>query len=250
MAAAPARRLQRVADSTAVSVQLPLALTLRTHSSFDNFIAGGNRELVAQLRRLANADDATLFIAGGASAGKTHLLEASCRAADVHARAAVYVPLALHAELTPSVLEDLDACALICIDDIERVAGNAAWEQALFALYERARARQRVWIVSGRHKPAQCGFVLRDLANRLQTGLVYSVHSLTEDADKRALIAQRARERGLLLAEDAVDYLFTRYARDLGALLALLERIDRESLAQQRRLTIPFLRALLEGRTP
>lgn len=229
-----------------MSVQLPLALGLRAHSSFDNFSAGANRELVAQLHRsAATARDMVLFIAGNAGVGKTHLLEASCRAADAAGRAAVYVPLALKAELAPTLLDELETRDVICLDDIDKVAGDREWEQALFGLYERARARACVWIATATHKPAQIDFALRDLANRLQTGLVYSLHALA-DTDKIAVVKTRATERGLPLSEEAVQYLLARYPRDLPALLAFLERIDRESMAQQRRLTIPFLRSLLE----
>ena len=229
-----------------MSVQLPLALGLRAHSSFDNFSAGGNRELVAQLHcSAATARDAVLFIAGNVGVGKTHLLEASCRAADAAGRAAVYVPLALKAEFAPTLLEGLETRDVICLDDIDEVAGDRGWEQALFGLYERARARACVWIATAVHKPAQIDFGLRDLANRLQTGLVYSLHALA-DTDKIAVVKTRATERGLSLSEEAAQYLLARYPRDLPALLALLERIDRESLAQQRKLTIPFLRSLLE----
>lgn len=232
-----------------MSVQLPLALTLRAHSSFDNFSPGSNRELVARLRHSAvNDRDALLFVAGSVGVGKTHLLEASCRAADAAGRTAAYVPLALKAELAPTLLDGLETRDLICVDDIDRVAGDREWEQALFGLYERARAHACVWVATAAHKPAQIDFALRDLANRLQTGLVYSLHALA-DADKMAVVQARAVARGLSLGEEAAQYLLARYPRDLPALLALLERIDRESLAQQRRLTIPFLRSLLESPT-
>ena len=44
---------------------------------------------------------------------------------------------------------------------------------------------------------------------------------------------------------EALDYLLRRVDRDLGSLTALLDRLDRASLAAQRRVTVPFLRGLL-----
>jgi DnaA family protein len=60
-------------------------------------------------------------------------------------------------------------------------------------------------------------------------------------------LVDRARARGLALEGPALDYLFRRVGRDLATLTALLDRLDRESLAAQRRLSVPFLREVLEG---
>jgi DnaA family protein len=49
--------------------------------------------------------------------------------------------------------------------------------------------------------------------------------------------------------EAAIDWLLTRSSRDLSDLSAIFERLDRASLAAQRRLTVPFLRDVL-GQLP
>src|SRR5690606_24248638 len=56
---------------------------------------------------------------------------------------------------------------------------------------------------------------------------------------------QRARRRGWALEEPALEWLLRRVGRDLGGLTALLDRLDRASLAAQRRITVPFLRQVL-----
>ena len=51
--------------------------------------------------------------------------------------------------------------------------------------------------------------------------------------------------RGLALDAPALEWLLTRTGRDLGSLVRVLDRLDRESLAAKRRLTVPFLRGVL-----
>ena len=237
--------------SAAPRRQLALNLRLRDASSFENFHAGPNRELVDHLvRAVAGLGAGTpvraatwVYLWGEAGSGKSHLLEAACRAAQTRDRTAAYVPLRERATLTPALLEDLDQAALVCVDDIDAVAGDADWERALFALYERLRARGGLLLVAGRVAPAGLGIHLPDLASRLAAGHVYALQPLA-DADKSAALRARARSRGLEMGEEVAAYLLARYPRDLHSLFALLERLDAAALAAQRRLTIPFVRAV------
>ena len=68
-----------------------------------------------------------------------------------------------------------------------------------------------------------------------------------DDAGRGTVLRERAIRRGLVLDEAAIDWLLTRTGRDLGGLLALLEQLDRESLAAKRRITVPFLKRVLES---
>lgn len=229
--------------------QLPLVLALHGQPGFNNFHPGRNQELLARLRALAQsqrpaATAPLLFIWGGAGVGKTHLLQAAARQTALRA---AFVPLDAPG-LTPAVFEQLEGADLVCIDALERIAGARAWELALFNLYERiagerAQGRGAALIVAARANPRALPFALPDLATRLSQGLTYELHDLA-DADKRAVLCRRARERGLDLPAAVADYLLARYARDMHALMDLLDRIDRAALAHRRRLTVPFIRSL------
>jgi DnaA family protein len=67
------------------------------------------------------------------------------------------------------------------------------------------------------------------------------------DDDKREVLRQRANQRGILLGDDVLNWLFTHTARDLGMLLNLLERMDVHSLSQKRKVTIPLIKSILQG---
>ena len=230
--------------------QLALNLKLRDASSFENFFVGRNREAVERLRHsvrdLATAPQkpaSWLYLWGENGCGKTHLLEAACRAAQSAGLTSIYVPLAEKTAISPALLEDVEQTALVCVDDIARIAGDAVWEAALFALYERLRAQGSMLVVAASAGPMALGLKLPDLATRLAAGLVYQLQPLS-DEEKIAALRLRAERRGMEMGEDVAHYLLTRYPRDLHSLFALLDKLDTATLAAQRRLTIPFLRGL------
>jgi len=230
--------------------QLALNLRLRDASSFENYFVARNREAVEHLQRAVQglggaprAPASWLYLWGEPGTGKTHLLEAACRAAQEQGQAPLYVPLADKADITPALLEDIEQVPLVCVDDVDAIAGDTAWEAALFALYERLRAHGGMLVLAARTSPAGIGLKLADLATRLTAGLVYQLQPLS-DAEKIAALRLRAQRRGLQMTEEVANYLLTRFPRDMHSLFALLDRLDTATLAAQRRLTIPFLRDL------
>lgn len=244
-----------------MSRQLALNLRLKDASSFGNFLAGPNREAMEQLRAAvvqaatqANAKPAMIYLWGAEGAGKTHLLQAACRLAQELGVAPVYIPLAEVVALAPSLLEGLEETSLVCLDDVERIAGRAEWEAALFSLVERRRSTGGMLAVAASAPPDRLGLKLPDLASRLAWGTTYAMQPLS-DAQKLEAVQLRARHRGFEMPEDVASYILSRYPRDLVSLFSLLDRIDEAALAQQRRVTIPFLRQLEEtgrenGRAP
>lgn len=226
-----------------VHPQLPLGLRLGDHARFRNFFAGPNAELLAVLRALPEGEGPRLIYCSGApGTGKSHLLQATCAAAREQGRSAWYLPL--EPRLSSAVLEGLDQQELLCLDDLQRVAGHAAWEEALFHLYNRVREQGGALLVAGNGRPEELGLGLPDLVSRLHWGLLYRLQEL-DDAERLAALQLRAASRGLDLPADTGDYLLRRCPRDLPALFELLDRLDVASLAAQRRLTIPFVRSVL-----
>lgn len=231
--------------------QLALDLQLKESASFENYVAGANREPLAHLRasvqalaRGAPPPERLLYLWGENGCGKTHLLQAACRLAQERAvPRCAYVPLALAHELAPPILEGLEAAALVCVDDVHCIRGEATWETALFRLCESLRAGAGMLVVAAQTNPASLRLGLPDLAARLGWGLVYQLQVLS-DSEKIAAIRLRARNRGLQISEQVAAYVLRRYPRDARSLFEWLDRIDRASLARQRRITIPFLRAL------
>jgi len=219
--------------------QLPLDIGLRDSASYENFIAVGNDEAVHALRGAA----AQVYLWGEHGCGKTHLLQAACHAVSAVGRVAIYVPLAEHARLEPALLEDVEGLDLVCMDDLDAIAGQRQWEQVLFTLCDRMAAAGARTLVSASAPPRALGLVMPELVTRLGRGLVYQMHPL-DDAGRRAALQLRADRRGFELPDEVVDYVLNRYPRDMRGLFELMDRLDRASLAHGRRITVPFLREL------
>jgi DnaA family protein len=226
--------------------QIPLRLQLRPSALFSNFIVSYQQELIDQLKLMASGSQpAQLYCWGSVGSGKTHLLQACCRHADELARTAAYLPLQDSLELPPELLQGWEHYQLVCVDDIDAVAGHAAWEEALFHLYNRLREQGGHWLASAAVAPARLTIALPDLVSRLSAGPVYQLQTL-DDEQSLAAMRLRARQRGFELPEETGRYLLRRLPRDLPALMTLLERLDTASLAAQRKLTVPFVKSVLD----
>ncbi len=226
--------------------QLALGLHLRASARFSSFVPAGHSELVAQLQRLAGGGPPNqLYCWGGPGSGKTHLLQACCRYADAAARSAAYLCLRDKRELQPGVLNGWETFQLVCLDDIDALAGDNAWEESLFHLYNRLADRGNQLLVSAAVAPAQLAIGLPDLASRLSGSLVYQLHALNDEQSLEAM-RLRARQRGFELPPETGRYLLRRLPRDLPALLLLLEQLDTASLAAQRKVTVPFVKSVLK----
>jgi DnaA family protein len=227
--------------------QLPLGWRWPAQQRFDTFHVGENRAEVALLRAAACEDgQAWVFVSGVAGCGKTHLLIAACNAAESVERRAQYVPLRTLAGERAAIVRGLGGCELLALDDVDALAGDREAEHALFDLYNRCRAEGASLLFSAANVAPQVGFTLPDLVSRLSMCTQAPLKAL-DDAQRREVLRERAEARGFTLDDAVLDFLFNRYARDLGSLTTLLDRIDRESLAAKRRVTVPFLRGLLGG---
>jgi len=226
--------------SEAGNRQLPLTLRYPPDQRLDTFV-GAPEGAIAQLHAWAVEPGSDwLYLAGPPGAGKTHLSLAACAAAEAAGRRPVYVPLKSAAGRLGAALADIDA-PLLVLDGLECVAGNRDDEVALFDAHNRLRAAGATLLYTATAAPDALGLALPDLRSRLGLCTRLSLAPLDEGA-RRQVLAMRAQRRGLVLDEAALDWLFARLGRDLGTLTVALDRLDRASLAAQRRITVAFLR--------
>ncbi len=231
----------------AAGQQLPLEIGLREEQDLEGFVAGDNAFALATVREMAlGAGEQQVFLWGPAGAGKSHLLQGACLAASRRGEQTAHLPLARLADLGAGVLEGLEAMSLVCVDDVDAIAGRRVWEEGLFGLVNRVRDAGGRLIFAAGCPPGDLGIGLPDLVSRLGWGPVFRVAPL-DDAHKLEALAQRARARGLELPAEVGSYLIRRYPRDPRALFDLLERLDTASMAAQRRLTVPFVKSVLES---
>lgn len=222
--------------------QLPLGIGLKDSATFENFLPTGNELL---LEALQSGNDDTVYLWGPAGSGKTHLLQAVSHASATKGEAPAYLPFADLVELSPAILEGLEQQAVITVDDVHLVAGRSDWEEALFHLYNRVREAGHRIVVSATAPPNESGIKLPDLVTRLGWGPIFRLESL-DDTGKRHALQLRANLRGMTLTDEVSEYLLRRCPRDMGSLFSLLDRLDQASLVAQRKLTIPFVRDVIQ----
>lgn len=228
-------------------LQLSLPVHLPDDETFNSYYpAAGNDELIQKLRANAHGEgQSAIYLWGPVKSGRTHLMHAACAHANDLERRSFYIPLGIHASISTALLEGLESLDLVCIDDIDAIAGHPVWEEAIFDLYNRvAEAKKCSLVVSASASPAEAGFLLPDLVSRMQWGLNYQLQPMA-DEEKLAALQRRSAMRGLQLPEDVGRFLLNRMARDLRTLFDVLDKLDKASMVHQRKLTIPFVKETL-----
>ena len=212
---------------------------MRADAVFDSYWPGPNGEIIAALRAPSTTP---LWLWGAAGSGKTHLLQAVCAATG---ESAAYFPLARSLALPPEALAGFERSGVLCIDDADAVAGDLAWERALFRVFNEAAELRTRLIFAAASPPRQAEWRLEDWRSRAAASVVYQLREL-DDAGRIEALRLRAAQRGLQLPYETSEYLLKRMPRDLRSLFQVLDLLDEASLAAQRRLTIPFIRDALE----
>lgn len=215
--------------------------------TFTSFYTGNNILLVNYLKNILNKDGFhSLYFWSTVLSGKTHLLYSSCNELSLDNKLICYIPLNQYKSLTPDILLGLEQYELVCLDDIEQIAGNTIWEEAIFDLFNRLMENNHTkLLITGNVSPKQLPFLLPDLVSRLEWGPVYQLKELN-DSDKLAALQLRAKLRGFELPKDVGVFLLKRINRDMRTLANLLDKFDNATIIEQRKLTIPFIKTILK----
>jgi len=221
--------------------QLPFSFQAPESATFDNFIAGKNQQLLYSLNK---KDEPLVFLWGESGSGKSHLLQAISAQYQAMGKDAMYIPMQFENDFTPELLDSLETMDLICLDDIQNIAGKKLWEEALFHFFNRIRDHGGRLILAADNSAINLGIHLADLESRLSWGLTYQLH-IPDDKEKTAILKLRAHQRGFDMSDEVAAYLMKRATRDMSGLIELLEKLDYASLAEQRKLTIPFIKNFL-----
>ena len=228
------------------SPQIPLQLEPRRPDRFDEFVAGPNENALAAVRQLLDETGGSLFLSGPEGSGKSHLLNALCHAARENGLAAFYIALKRLPEEAAASLEGLQVLDLVCVDDLDAVAGNPVWENALFACFNEVRAAHGRLLVSSSQSLASLELCLPDLASRLAWGVRQNLR-LPDDDGKLQILQQRARTLRIDLPEDVQNYLLKHSKRDMSSLLLALERLKDAAFVSKRKITVPLAREILKN---
>ena len=227
--------------------QLPLSFEFREHYTFDDFIAGRNQLAVDLIKQMTSGQgEVQVLIWAGQGKGKSHLLQAACNLASRYGMSVCYLPARELKNSSPQVFDALEQLDMVCVDDVDLLMQSMSWEEALFDLFNRLRNAGKRLILSSTQSPESCSIELADLRSRLSWGPIFHLQDL-DDQEKILALKQRADQYGLVMTDAVANYLLTHYPRDLFDLFKRLDDLDKAAMAQQRRLTVPFIKSVLQG---
>jgi DnaA family protein len=229
-----------------VPEQLSLRINLNDDATFENFFLqqqDSRHQVVTVLQdQFCSNGESFIYLWGASGSGVSHLLQASCHQASSQGLTAQYLPLSELLDYPPQqLLENLEQLSLVCLDDLQIIAGNQQWETALFDLYNRIREAGGHLLLGANCSARELPLQLPDLQSRFGWGPVFLLPE-ANDEEKIAILQFRASRRGMELGDDVAQFLINRAARGLGELMSCLETLDEASLEAKRKLSIPFVK--------
>ena len=209
--------------------QIPINFSFIADKSFDNFVIGKNSITVELLRDLAISNRTNIvFIRGNHSSGKTHL----CLAVNNSTNKSIFI-LNRKNILSASFQDILKNDSLI-IDDID------------FLINEFILMKKSI-IITSTEKLNNINCTIPDLVSRLKWDQILEIPELNDD-DKIKVLQKNAYERGWNLTPKVCDYIMNHYKRDLYFLCNCVKFIDETSLSLKKKITIPFIKKIIEYR--
>jgi DnaA-homolog protein len=221
--------------------QIALDIGLRPVASLQKFLAGPNEAALSHLKLWASnamRSPVPTYLWGLSASGKTHLLKAVREALREQGASVGWLDASVHepAEFNP-------AWSAVLMDDVHLF--TAVQQHAAFNWFVNAQTEQRWVLAAGALPPADLQ-LREDLRTRLGWGHVFALQVLTEP-ERRAVLRQEADARGVFLSDEVMDFMLTRFSRDLGSLMQLLEQLDGYALSTKRGITIPLIKSMLEN---
>ena len=220
--------------------QLALDIGLATGPTLANFFAGPNEAALKHLQLWVSNSTRSpvpIYLFGASASGKTHLLKAVCETLRGQGATVGW--------LDSSVLEPpeyQESWSLVLIDDVQQF--TAVQQHVAFNWFVNAQTHQLGVLAAGELPPADLR-LREDLRTRLGWGHIFQLQVLTE-LERRAVLRQEADTRGVFLGDDVMDFMLSRFSRDLGSLMQLLEQLDAYALQNKRAITIPLIKSMLE----
>jgi DnaA family protein len=116
---------------------------------------------------------------------------------------------------------------------------------ALFNLFNKCKDAGCRLIIASHLSVDELEFDLKDLHSRFKSGICFVLPTFRDD-DQRRMMQFRSNMRGLFLPDEVALFLLNRLPRDTHGLMDALDILDKASLKEQRRLTIPFVKVTLD----
>ncbi len=225
--------------------QIALDLGLAPGPTLASFFAGPNEAALRHLQWWADSPTPSpvpTYLWGASGSGKSHLLKSVREALREHGASVGWLDASVH-----EPPEFNEGWAAVLMDDVQLytpVQQHAAFNWFVNALTPKSGHPR--WVLAAGALPPADLQLREDLRTRLGWGHVFALHVLSEP-ERRAVLRQQADARGIFLRDEVVDFMLTRFSRDLDSLVQLLDQLDSYALQTQRAITIPLIKSMLEN---
>ncbi len=224
--------------------QLVLGVSLQDEAKFDNFLrSSANSQIIDPLQSSDSAQQ-LVYLWGAPGSGRTHLLQALCHQQTEQGNSVLFLPGKERDQYGVEMLQGANTLSMVCIDDVDNLAGDPAWEAELFKTYNAVLETDTRLLVSASCPPQQLSVELPDLQSRLQSFLIFQLQE-PDDEEQKDILCFRAEKRGIKLDSAVAEFIVMRSERSMPALMGILEKLDQISLEQGRRVTIPLVKEIM-----
>ncbi len=222
--------------------QLTFPWSKPNNSSFDDFYFEKNN--LSILENLKSGDD--LLIYGLSKVGKSFLLQSLCNYFSKSNKSSLYLPLKELNNYKTGLLDDLEKLDLVCIDDLQLIAGDNNWETAIFNLINNCLISNCRIVFCSNINPSLISFELDDLFSRIQKINRMEVHPVKSDNLIEA-VRFFADLRSINIGDKEVTYLINHSKRNMGDLVTHINQLDKLSMQLKRKITIPLIKKVIEN---
>lgn len=217
--------------------QIPIDFDFFTKKTLENFIIGDNKNLFKYLQEISNSDQ-VILIYGSKSSGKSHICEAIYNE---------YINSAFFINDKSILLDNIptDFYELLIIDNLDKLISSKTDEEKIFTLVNNQILHKKPVLVSSSKDIKDCNITLEDLSSRLLSDKIFTIKDL-DDSDKIEMMILYCSQRGLEISENVLHYIMNNCSRDLYFLCALIKNLDNVSLSMKKKITIPFIKKVIE----
>lgn len=191
------------------------------------FVTEANRLALTQIDGTATWPQGKLLLIGPHGAGKTHLAHVWAEAQG----ARIVSARGLCAEQVPDLV-----CQPVCLEDLDRIAGDPDRQNAAFHLHNLCQAQGQPLLLTGTGEPGTWGLTLPDLASRIQATPLARL-SEPDDALLAAVLAKMFHDHLTVPAPNVIPYLLTHMPRSFAMARRVVQDIDRRALGTPKGVT-------------
>lgn len=220
--------------------QIPINFSFCNAKTLDNYISGENKHLIKALKEFAkNNHGQLIYLFGEKSTGKSHL----CKAVfDIIEDTKILVNQHNFETLSDIDLQNIN---YLILDDFEIILEKGNNEDTLFYYINEFIISKKSLLISSINSTEQITFTKKDLKSRLTSNLIFNIKEISDER-KVEVLKNITEDIGWTIEEKVCQYIMYHYRRDLFFLCNVLKSIDENSLALKKKVTIPFVKSIIE----